>query len=284
MENSSPLPLQGLAPKLLPPNPQRKGEGGLRYKACIKLSNNDKAVKVHPLITVITVVFNGVKTLEQTILSVINQSYENVEFIIIDGGSTDSTLDIIQKYEDAIDYWVSEADKGIYDAMNKGIVLANGQWINFMNAGDSFVNLGILDNIKFKCAETVVLVGNIKYESGRIFYSLSHSMTLKNAIHHQGAFYSRKLFDKLGLYSTNYKVLSDYHFNFKCLKNGFILLPLNLTVALCSNGGVSDTPKWINYREEIEIRREFVSSVLSRVMFGVYSIGRCLIKRFLRWI
>ncbi len=90
-----------------------------------------------PLITVITVVYNGAKYLEDTIKSVINQTYPNVEYIIIDGGSTDGTIDIIKKYEDYIDYWVSEPDRGIYDAMNKGWSLANDDSrILFLGAGD----------------------------------------------------------------------------------------------------------------------------------------------------
>lgn len=76
--------------------------------------------------TIVTVVYNGEKYIEETILSVINQSYANVEYIIVDGGSTDGTLDLILKYEDRIDYWVSESDYGIYDAMNKGVVLSSG--------------------------------------------------------------------------------------------------------------------------------------------------------------
>jgi len=100
-----------------------------------------------PLITVITVVFNGAKYLEDTIKSVISQTYPNIEYIIIDGGSTDGTLDVIKKYEDYIDYWVSEPDNGIYDAMNKGLELAGGEWINFMNCGDSFYSNNILNEI-----------------------------------------------------------------------------------------------------------------------------------------
>jgi len=121
----------------------RKGEGGLRtkgyFKAPMNLFGEQSGTSVQkPLISIITVVFNGEQLLEKTIQSVINQTYDNVEYIIIDGGSTDRTIEIIQKYEHAIDYWISENDKGIYNAMNKGISLATGAWVNFMNGGDIF--------------------------------------------------------------------------------------------------------------------------------------------------
>ena len=89
-----------------------------------------------PLISIITVSYNAVKTIEDTIVSVLGQTYSNIEYIIIDGGSTDGTLDIIKKYEDKITYWVSEPDKGIYDAMNKGILKATGDYLFFLGADD----------------------------------------------------------------------------------------------------------------------------------------------------
>ena len=92
--------------------------------------------KQYPLISVITVSYNAVSTIEDTILSVINQTYPNIEYIIIDGGSADGTVDIIEKYVDRISYWVSEPDKGIYDAMNKGLKVANGDWAIFMGSDD----------------------------------------------------------------------------------------------------------------------------------------------------
>ncbi len=101
----------------------------------------------NPLITVITVVLNAKNHIEKTIQSVINQTYPHIEYIVIDGGSADGTIDIIKKYEGKIALFKSEPDKGIFDAMNKGIDLANGEWINFMNAGDYFYTNDIIQSI-----------------------------------------------------------------------------------------------------------------------------------------
>lgn len=96
--------------------------------------------QVKPCISVITVCYNAESNIEKTILSVLNQRYDNIEYIIVDGGSTDSTMQIINKFKDKIAFIVSEPDNGIYDAMNKGIAHANGEWITFRNAGDLFVS------------------------------------------------------------------------------------------------------------------------------------------------
>ena len=106
-----------------------------------KHSGNPAFVEINklPMVTIITAVFNGERFIEQTILSVINQTYGNIEYIVIDGGSTDSTVDIIKKYEKHISYWVSEKDDGISDAFNKGIIASRGTYINFQGDGDGFV-------------------------------------------------------------------------------------------------------------------------------------------------
>ena len=117
--------------------------------------------KIKPKISIITVVFNGVKTIEQTILSVISQKYENMEYIIIDGGSTDGTIDIIKKYEDKIAYWISEADQVIYDAMNKGIDKSTGDIIGILNS-DDFYDKDIMDRIN----NVFMLIRNVELYMG----------------------------------------------------------------------------------------------------------------------
>ena len=100
-----------------------------------------------PLISIITAVYNGEKHLEQTIQSIINQTYHNIEYIIIDGGSTDGTLDIIEKYKDKLSYWISEKDEGISDAFNKGVKAANGDYINFQGDGDGFIADDVIEKV-----------------------------------------------------------------------------------------------------------------------------------------
>lgn len=97
-----------------------------------------------PLISIITISYNSCLTIEDTILSVINQTYPHIEYIVIDGGSKDGTVDIIKRYENKISYWISEPDKGIYYAMNKGIAATTGEWINFINCGDSFYDKNVI--------------------------------------------------------------------------------------------------------------------------------------------
>jgi len=130
------------------------------------------------LITVVTVVFNGDQLLEETIRSVVRQTYKDIEYIIIDGGSTDGTLDIIKKYEDKIDYWISEPDDGIYDAMNKGIANATGDWIYFINAGDSLFSVKTLENLKLDSlsSATDILYGNFNIIDSQTGLGTFHNM------------------------------------------------------------------------------------------------------------
>lgn len=168
-------------------------------------------------VSVVTVCYNAVEVIEKTILSVVNQTYNNLEYIIIDGMSTDGTVDIIKKYEDRITYWISEPDRGIYDAMNKGIKAATGMWINFMNAGDTFTANDILEklyHVKLSSDIRVLYGDNIRqYNTGKRGYHKGHSIKkIKYRLVgcHQSIFVS--LINKDDLYfETKYEICADYN-------------------------------------------------------------------------
>lgn len=170
-----------------------------------------------PLITIITVCFNAEYEIENTILSVINQTYPNIEYIIIDGGSIDGTIDIIKKYECSISYWISEPDKGIYDAMNKGLKLAKGEWVNFMNAGDVFASTESLNNIKFKLMDNsikVIYSDNIRLYEGEIigYRKVANINSIKYSMPfcHQSSLI-RNFTQKKYLFDLQYRICADYN-------------------------------------------------------------------------
>jgi len=202
-----------------------------------------------PLITIITAVFNGEKTLEKTILSVINQSYSNIEFIIIDGGSTDKSIDIIKKYEHAIDYWVSEPDKGIYDAWNKGVRLSAGDWVAFLGADDVYIDGAIqayvtsinehqdrpVDYISSRVnltrgSEVLRVVGTEwRWNIFRKYMKVAHV----GSLHH------KRLFEKYGLFDDSYKISGDYEFLLRSGRHLRTIFLDAITVDMLV-GGVSD--------------------------------------------
>lgn len=181
-----------------------------------------------PMISVITVCYNAEKYIEKTIKSVLNQTYPFIEYIIIDGRSTDSTLKIISKYSSNIDKIISEPDDGIFDAMNKGIKYATGKWINFMNAGDTFYeNNVLLTYIKLIDKKTTIAYGNMIMECNNYKYKLlSRPLNLNDLAYlsivpHQ-AVLIRTDYQKKHLFNSNYKAAGDYelfynaHFKDNC--------------------------------------------------------------------
>ncbi|WP_188020375.1 glycosyltransferase family 2 protein [Deferribacter autotrophicus] len=260
----------------LPEGEERKGEGGLRTKGYFKHSykkvvsdkrqeigdksdewwivdRDDNLVKkvempenlnlpsttYHlPLISIITVVYNGEKYLEETIKSVINQTYHNVEYIIIDGGSTDGTLGIIKKYENYIDYWVSEPDEGIYDAMNKGILTARGKWIAFLNSDDKFINCYLLNNLFiYLFSDVDILYGNI-LKNGKIKKAYHNFLYFYMSIKHPATFINAKLARKIK-FDKSYKIAGDYKLFLECKIKKCKFKKVNCVFTIMREGGVS---------------------------------------------
>lgn len=195
-----------------------------------------------PKFSIVTVCFNVVDTIEDTILSVINQTYSNLEYIIIDGASTDGTVDVIKKYSDRIAYFLSEPDKGIYDAMNKGIKVATGDWINFMNAGDTFFSNAVITSLVPQIErDSIIVYGDTVcvYSRGeKLIKPLPSDNMLKQMFFNHQSSFSEAQTLKTMLFDTSYKLCADYKYHYDVFKMGgkFQYVPLVIARYDAQNG------------------------------------------------
>lgn len=193
------------------------------------------------LISIITIVFNETETLEETIQSVINQTYPNIEYIIIDGGSREETTSIIKKYKTHLTYWISEPDNGVFDAMNKGILASKGTWLNFMNAGDTFYKKTTLSDLKLgNYSDAALTYGNTLYEGEVIrkpFQIESLSFGLIMACH-QSMFFNKTILKKELYYSEKFKLVCEYDLVCRIVKK-YKKQYIDSTVASYLGGGIS---------------------------------------------
>lgn len=195
-------------------------------------------------ITIVTVCFNAELVLEQTMLSVLNQTYKDIEYLLIDGGSKDGTLDIIKKYSDRV-RWISEPDKGIYDAMNKGIKMASGEWINFMNAGDRFASNDVLEKIFSNdySEEVKFLYSDNYYQAEDGIKTLAIHDHLIPSVLHQSTIYKRELHDTYGWYAVTPKIIiSD--FLFFCMIPEKYYHKVDTVISINTVDGVSGSALW----------------------------------------
>lgn len=213
-----------------------------------------------PKISIITVCYNSEAHLEEAIQSVVNQPYENKEYIIIDGGSKDRTLEIVNKYRDRIAYVVSEPDKGISDAFNKGVTAATGDIIGILNS-DDFMMPDVLSKVAEQYNEEIdiyrgyCIVWNEKLNTKRILYPNNKFGVppFGAVICHESAFISRKLYDKVGDYKISFKYCMDLDFFIRIYKDKSVKSRnLNLCIDTFRTGGVSSSPV---YKLEEERKR-----------------------------
>ena len=215
-------------------------------------------------VTVVTAVLNDAGHIEQTILSVISQTDIEIEYIIVDGGSKDGTLELIGKYKDKISLLISESDRGVYDAMNKGIEHSSGDFVYFLNSGDVLLNPSILSKIKFEdvnvrntiiYGNVVVAYGNIEaLEKPRPFFN--SKMKFKGiGICHQSMFFPGELI-RNEKYDLSYKIAADYDLVYRLWRKGTEFLYRDLTIAKYDWGkGISSNPyKLLDvYRENARV-------------------------------
>lgn len=201
-----------------------------------------------PVISIVTVVYNASKTLEQTMLSVLNQQYPFKEYILIDGGSTDGSLEIIRKYASQLTYWVSEPDKGIFDAMNKGIARAGGELIGIINA-DDWYEPDIFDEVVLRYLETgknQVIHGMMRNFQQENFYNITGNSIRRlryDMIQHPTCFVPRKLYENYGNFDENYKYSGDYDLVMRLVKNGVAFSFLEKVMVNFRLDGASSRPQ-----------------------------------------
>ncbi len=203
----------------------------------------------NPKISIITITFNAEKFLERTIKSVINQTYDNIEYIIIDGKSSDNTIKIIKKYEKYITKWISEPDKGLYDAMNKGIDLATGDYIQFLNAGDELAYENVLQEVFQKCAGADLIYGyTLRVNEDKTTYKGWHKKTPTPeelseksflngmVICHQAMIVKREIVPK---YDLKWKLVADIDWSIRLLKKVKTKCLADFTIIYFLEGGLS---------------------------------------------
>jgi glycosyltransferase involved in cell wall biosynthesis len=207
-------------------------DGGLRKAGYSKIAGAQ-----NPLVSIITVTFNNAKFLEKTIKSVLEQEYSNIEYIIIDGGSKDGTIDILRKYNDQIDYWVSEPDDGIYDAMNKGWSLANEQaFILFLGSGDTILSLP-RDIAQYK--NTEIIFGKVLLGEGKVFVSQANfKLRISNTLHHQALLVNKSIHPQPP-FDRRFKTFADFDFNQRLYKEGYKFVKSENFLASAAPAGAS---------------------------------------------
>lgn len=213
-------------------------------------------------VSVIIVTYNAEPDIKKAIESVLTQQYENLELIIIDGGSTDKTVEIIKSYQNQIHFWKSESDNGIYDAMNKGIAASTGNWLLFLGADDRLCS-GVIPEI-FGSGQNhssgiiygKVLVNDTNKSLGE---KSDYIKLISNNIPHQGIFYNRSVFEKYPGYDFRYKILADYDLNLKIFKDQSIIKEfIDTPISIFNTRGVSN--RTIDYLFFTEKKNTFIQS------------------------
>lgn len=232
-----------------------------------------------PKLSVITIVYNNVKDIERTMLSILNQTYSNIEYIVIDGASNDGTLEIIKKYENRIVKLISEKDKGIYDAMNKGLALATGDYVLFMNSGDEIYELETVEKIFATAPNADIYYGETEmYDEnwnslGRRRHQAPEYFNWESfkygmSISHQAIYIKRSLTEP---YNLQYKYSADIDWIIKIAKKASSIVNTHLYVAKYLVGGMSKKKHHESLKERFQIFSHYyglVSNIINHIVIA----------------
>lgn len=225
-----------------------------------------------PLISIISVNLNNLEGLKRTMQSVFEQTWQEFEYIVIDGGSKDGSKEYIEQHQEKISYWVSEPDKGIYNGMNKGIKVANGEYLLFLNSGDWLFKKDTLSRIAPEFCDYDFFYGGIVkcYRNSKRIEekavsreNITLSTFLRGSLNHQSLFINSKMFHRYGLYDEKLKIVSDWKFFVISMGlNDFSLKKSNEKIAFYDTNGVS-----VNYRLRDEERKEVINKLIPRSIY-----------------
>ena len=253
-------------------------EGGRRLGGAARQSLPGK-----PLVSVVTVVYNGARHLEQAILSVLNQGYDNIEYLVVDGGSSDGTMAIVERYGDRIDYFVSEPDRGIYDAMNKGIALACGDLVALLNA-DDYYEPGAVEAVveQFLADPAAEILYGHKYvvqEGLSLRYPSRASLDYWRGMcfSHQAMFVARDAYSRFGPYDTTLRIAADYDFVVRTATGGARFRAVDAFLVNYRDSGLSAQNQIASMLEGRRVLRRYVSFFSYRHFVSLTLLAKSLI-------
>jgi glycosyltransferase involved in cell wall biosynthesis len=246
-------------------------EGGRRLAGCERALRPER-----PLVSIVTPVFNGEAYLAQTIRSVAEQTYDNIEYIVIDGGSTDGTVDILRDHEDSIDYWVSEKDSGISDAFNKGIFLSRGEFVGIIGADDWYepdaveTIISMRQSVDFFAFGACTYINDAKAKRTLLKPDKDYGKKIERYmphLHHPTVFVRRTVYERYGLFSEDYRYAMDYEFLLRLHKAGCVGTPVEKNIAYCRVSGISNRMFREARREAYLISRKYGQSFLRAISY-----------------
>jgi len=237
----------------------------------------------NPKISVITVNLNNKEGLLKTITSVVSQTFKDFEYILIDGASSDGSIDVIKQFSDKLSYWSNEPDTGVYNAMNKGIKMASGEYCLFLNSGDFLCNKSVLEDVFLKQKSCDIIYGNLMYDNGtQISYlkqpeKLTFSYLFSKYLFHPATFIKRDLFERIGKYNDKMLIASDYEFIFKAIvihdaTTEYVSIP----VSQHDNKGISSLPENFSLviSERNEVHKKYLPKIVIEEMNNLNYLSR----------
>lgn len=244
-----------------------------------------------PKISIVTIAYNCENEIEETILSVINQQYDNKEYLIIDGASKDGTMDVVNKYRDKIDVIISEPDKGRSDAFNKGIAHATGDYIVMMNAGDLLAD-DALDKFarNYEPGYDVIKGNTIRWNEKTGFKSIEHpvieypEIPFNFLVCHQSTYISKSAYERFGGYGIDYKIVMDFELMLRFARHNAKFMKINENLAVFRMGGISQTSSKRRIKEMKRAMLENEHSKFNTYVFILYVRLRSLMRNILNLV